>query len=137
MIFIKARRPTCSQSADYVIENGAEVITGKKNVPKSKRSRKPGSIITLPACLPACQPASQPARPNPACLPTLIFSSYVGSGPASTVHPQKYRVCSLLPCGHLLGKGSPLGSCRLCLFYFCFFPMWYPGSGVGLDCIVS
>ena len=23
---------------------------------------------------------------------TLIFSSYVGSGPASTVHPQKYKL---------------------------------------------
>ena len=22
-------------------------------------------------------------------------------------------------------------------FLFCFFPMWYPGSGVVLDCIVS
>ena len=21
--------------------------------------------------------------------------------------------------------------------YFCYFPMWYPGSGVVLDCIVS
>ena len=23
------------------------------------------------------------------------------------------------------------------LLYFCYFPMWYPGSGVVLDCIVS
>ena len=47
------------------------------------------------------------------------------------------RVCSLLPCGHLLGKGWPLGSCMWCLLCFCCFPMWYPGSGVVLDCIVS
>ena len=24
-----------------------------------------------------------------------------------------------------------------CLLYSCYFPMWYPGSGVILDCIVS
>ena len=48
-----------------------------------------------------------------------------------------FRVCSLLPCCHLLGKGWPLGSCWWCLLYFCYFPMWYPGSGVVLDCIVS
>ena len=23
------------------------------------------------------------------------------------------------------------------LLYFCYFPIWYPGSGVVLDCIVS
>ena len=48
-----------------------------------------------------------------------------------------FRVCSLLPCGHLLRKGWPLGSCWWCLLYFCHFPMLYPGSGVVLDCIVS
>ena len=48
-----------------------------------------------------------------------------------------FRVCSLLPYGHLLGKSWPLDSCRWCLLYFCYFPMWYPGSGVVLDCIVS
>ena len=48
-----------------------------------------------------------------------------------------FRVCSLLPCGHLLGKGWPLGSCWWCLLYFRYFPMWYPGSGGVLDCIVS
>ena len=25
----------------------------------------------------------------------------------------------------------------LVMLYFCYFPMWYPGSGVVLDCIVS
>ena len=48
-----------------------------------------------------------------------------------------FCVCSLLPCCHLLGKGWPLGYCCWCLLYFCYFPMWYPGSGVVLDCIVS
>ena len=50
-----------------------------------------------------------------------------------------FRVCSLLPCGHLLGKGWPLGYCWWCLLYFCYYLMWYmyPGSGVVLDCIVS
>ena len=24
-----------------------------------------------------------------------------------------------------------------CLMRFCYFPMWYPGSGVVIDCIVS
>ena len=48
-----------------------------------------------------------------------------------------FRVYSLMHCVHLLGKGWPLGSCCWCLLYFCYFPMWYPGSGVVLDCIVS
>ena len=48
-----------------------------------------------------------------------------------------FSVCSLLPCGHLLGKDWPLGSCWWCLLYFCYFPMWYTGSGVVLDCIIS
>ena len=48
-----------------------------------------------------------------------------------------FRVCSLLPCGHQLGKSWPLGSYWRCLLYFCYFLMWYPGSGVVLDCIVS
>ena len=47
-----------------------------------------------------------------------------------------FRVCSLLPCNHLLGKGWPLGSCWWCLLYLCYFPMWYLGSGVVPDCIV-
>ena len=48
-----------------------------------------------------------------------------------------FLICSLLPCGHLLGKGWPLGSCWWCLLYFCYFLMWYPGLGVVLDCILS
>ena len=57
------------------------------------------------------------------CFLCLFFSSF--------------HVCSLLPCSHLLGKRWHLGSCWWCLLYFCYFPMWYPGSGVVLDCIVS
>ena len=30
----------------------------------------------------------------------------------------RFRVCSLLPCGHLLGKGWPLVSCLWCLIVF-------------------
>ena len=48
-----------------------------------------------------------------------------------------FHVCSLLPCGHLKGKGWPLGSCLWCLMWFCYFPIWYPGTGVVLDCIDS
>ena len=47
------------------------------------------------------------------------------------------RVCSFVPCGHLLGKGWPLGSHLWCLLWVCHFPIWYPGSGVVLDCIDS
>ena len=42
-----------------------------------------------------------------------------------------------MPCGHLLGMGWPLGSRLWCLMCVCHFPMWYPGSGVVLDCIDS
>ena len=48
-----------------------------------------------------------------------------------------FRVYSFLYCVHLLGKDWPLGSGLWCLLYFCYFSMWYPGSGVVLDCIVS
>ena len=40
------------------------------------------------------------------------------------------------PCGHLLGKGYPLGSLVCVVFVcFCHFPIWLPESGVVLDCI--
>ena len=46
--------------------------------------------------------------------------------------------CFLQPCGHLLGKGWPLG-CLVCDVFLCFchFPTWCPGSGVVFDCINS
>ena len=50
----------------------------------------------------------------------------------------RFLVCSLQACGPLLGKGWPLGSlvCDV-LLCFCHFPIWYPRSGVVLDCIDS
>ena len=44
-------------------------------------------------------------------------------------------LCSLLPCGHQTGKGWPLGPCLWYLLWFCYFPIWYPGTRVILDCI--
>ena len=38
------------------------------------------------------------------------------------------RVCLLMPCGHLLGKGWPLGSCLWCLIVSLSLFHWYPGS---------
>ena len=46
-----------------------------------------------------------------------------------------FLVCSLQPCGHLLGTGWPLGSLVYDVFVFCHFPMLCPVSGVVLDCI--
>ena len=45
------------------------------------------------------------------------------------------RVCLFVHCGHLLGKGWPLGSRLLCLTVSLSLSHWYPGSGVVLDCI--
>ena len=42
------------------------------------------------------------------------------------------RVCLLMPCGPLLGKGWPLGSRLWCLIVTMSLSNWYPGSGVGL-----
>ena len=49
-----------------------------------------------------------------------------------------YLVCPLQPCGHLLGKGWPLGS-LVCDVFLCYShsPMCCPGSGLVLDCIDS
>ena len=47
------------------------------------------------------------------------------------------RVCLYVLCGHLLGKGQPLGSCLWCLTVSLSLSNWYPGSGVVLDCIDS
>ena len=46
-------------------------------------------------------------------------------------------VCLYVPCGHLLGKGWPLGSRLWCLTVSLSLSHWYPGSGVVLDCIDS
>ena len=47
------------------------------------------------------------------------------------------RVCLYVLCGHLLGKGWPLGSRLWCLTMSLSLSHWYPGSGVVLDCIDS
>ena len=47
------------------------------------------------------------------------------------------RVYLYVPCGHLLGKGWPLGSRLWCLTVSLSLTHWYPGSGVVLDCIDS
>ena len=47
-------------------------------------------------------------------------------------------VCLLQPCGHLMGKGSALGSLVFnVLLCFCHFPMCCTGSGVVPNCIDS
>ena len=46
-------------------------------------------------------------------------------------------VCLHVPCGHLLGKGCSLGSRVCCLTASLSLSLWYPGSGVVLDCIDS
>ena len=46
-------------------------------------------------------------------------------------------VCLYVLCGHLLGKGWPLGSRLWCLTVSLSLSHWYPGSGVVLDCIDS
>ena len=47
------------------------------------------------------------------------------------------RVCLFVPCGHLLGKGWPLGSRLWCLTVSLSLSLRYPGSGMALDCIDS
>ena len=46
-------------------------------------------------------------------------------------------VCLYVPCGHLLEKGWPLGSCLWCLAVSLLLSHWYPRSGVVVDCIDS
>ena len=47
------------------------------------------------------------------------------------------RVCLFVPCGHLLGKGWPLGCRLLCLTVSLSLSHGYPGSDVVLDCFDS
>ena len=35
------------------------------------------------------------------------------------------------------GKGLTSWPLLVMFIAFCYFPMWYPGSGVVLDCIIS
>ena len=46
-------------------------------------------------------------------------------------------VCLYVSCGHMLGKGLPLGSRLWCPTVSLSLSLWYPGSGVVLDCIDS
>ena len=48
-----------------------------------------------------------------------------------------FCVCSVLPYGHLMGKGWPLGSLVCDFIVFLSFPMWCSGPGMVLDCIDS
>ena len=41
-----------------------------------------------------------------------------------------------LPCGHLLGRGLPLGSFLWCITVSLSLSHWYPRSGVVLNCIL-
>ena len=45
-----------------------------------------------------------------------------------------HRVCLLVHCGHLLGKGWPPSSRLQRLIVSLSLSYWYPGSGVELDC---
>ena len=47
------------------------------------------------------------------------------------------RVCLHVLCGHLLGKGLPLGSRFVVSAVSLSLSHWYPGSGVVFDCIDS
>ena len=47
------------------------------------------------------------------------------------------RVCLYVPCGHLLGKGWPLGSHLWCPTVSMSLSHWFPVSGVVLDCVDS
>ena len=38
------------------------------------------------------------------------------------------RVCLFVPCGHLLGKGWPLGSRLWCLLWVCYYPIGILGQ---------
>ena len=46
-------------------------------------------------------------------------------------------VCLYMPCGHLQGKGLPLGSRLWCPTVSLSLSHWYSGSGVILGCIDS
>ena len=60
------------------------------------------------------------------CKQTCLFAYKSLFAYKTTKSPSRWL------CGHLLGKGWPLGSRLWCLLWVCHFPFWYPGSGVVL-----
>ena len=65
--------------------------------------------------------------PQPVHLQTL---SLIGAFVIFSLESRKY-----VPCGHLLGKGWPLGSRFWCLTVSLSLSLWYPEPGVVLGCI--
>ena len=61
----------------------------------------------------------------------------------SCVYYAVVHVCLFLPCGHLLGKGWPLGSSLWCLIVSCHFPIgilgqvWYLIVSIPDLCILT
>ena len=53
------------------------------------------------------------------------------------VFAMPWYVCFYVPCGHLLGKGRPIGSRLWCPIVSLSLSHWYPGSGAVLDCMDS
>ena len=71
-------------------------------------------------------------------LRVRLAHSETGLSPALKYFISRYSEGSLLmPCGHLLGKGWPLGSRLWWLIVKLSLSHWYPGTGVVLDCIDS
>ena len=77
----------------------------------------------------------------PSCLIKTFFHAKIERKSLKTLKIcvlSCFLVCSLQPCGHLLGKGLSLGSLVSDVFLcFCHFPMWCPVLGVVLNCIDS
>ena len=69
------------------------------------------------------------------CLRKLIYGSFMFV--LFFVCYAFVGVCLFVPCGHLLGKGWPLGSRLWCITVSVSLSHWYPGSSVVLDCINS
>ena len=69
------------------------------------------------------------------CLRKLTYGSFMFF--LSFVCYAFVGVCLFVPCGHLLGKGWPIGSRLWCITVSFSLSHWYPGSSVVLDCINS
>ena len=69
------------------------------------------------------------------CVRKLIYGSFMFV--LSFVCYAFVGICLFVPCGHLLGKGWPLGSHLWCITVSLSLSHWFPGSSVVLDCINS